>query len=212
MKNRHIYIFIAASLAILVPTPGRFAYGLILVLLLNFMMAFGILFRKLIEILKLEEFQTVLISVFLIFLTIISKNIITFISPVMALVLSFAIFMPPVSAFMIGALYEKTKQPLLDDMYINMKETGYFSIIALLFYTFRDIAGYGTFTLPCHNGIKEFVLFEGSKLDSLGAFWASIPGALVLVSLLYILFNLLLKKMEIANNTTLHNEREESND
>ena len=38
MKRRSFYVFLAASLAMLIPAPGRFVYGGFLILELNLLM------------------------------------------------------------------------------------------------------------------------------------------------------------------------------
>ena len=43
MKRRSIYVFVSTALAMLVPAPGRFVYGLVLVLQMNLLMLIGIL-------------------------------------------------------------------------------------------------------------------------------------------------------------------------
>ncbi len=201
MKNKQLHIYVAAALTMLIPVPGRFSYGIVLISVLNILMLFGVLFKKLISILKLQDFQSVLMSVFFIFMTIICKCIISYISPIIALVLGFTIFMPAVSSFVIGSLYTDTSETLGSNLKNNMRESVKFSIVALLFFLFRDILGYGTVSFPVYNGIKEIVIFRTTNLAFIGVFWASIPGALVMVAFLYILYNLAAKKLEIAKNT-----------
>lgn len=43
MKKRSIYVFLSTSLAMLIPAPGRFVYGFVLVLELLFLMLIGTL-------------------------------------------------------------------------------------------------------------------------------------------------------------------------
>ena len=49
MKKSELSFFITLSLAMLVPVPGRLAYGIILILFLNILVLTGILFKKLIS-------------------------------------------------------------------------------------------------------------------------------------------------------------------
>ena len=199
-NNRKNYIYIAAALSILVPSPGRFAYGIVLLLLLNITMALGVLFRKLIEKLNFTDFQPALLGLFFVFVALLYREVLTFISPLMVFTLGFNIYMPAVSAFLIGSLYQKSKDNLLDELKINIKESLMFSIIGLLFFFIRDFFGYGTFTLPVLNGVKEFVILANTDIAFAGAFWASIPGALILTALLYICMSRVSKKFEIVKS------------
>ena len=55
MKRRSVYLLIATILAILVPSPGRFVYGVTLVIELNLLMLIGTLSVSLIKKMKLEK-------------------------------------------------------------------------------------------------------------------------------------------------------------
>ena len=57
MKRRSVYLLIATILAILVPSPGRFVYGITLVLELNLVMLIGTLSVSLVKKMKLEEIK-----------------------------------------------------------------------------------------------------------------------------------------------------------
>ena len=74
MKKNSLYTYIASSLIILVPVPGRLSYGIILILALNALTALGILFRHLTKKLSVDEYMPALMTVFLIGLCIIYKN------------------------------------------------------------------------------------------------------------------------------------------
>ena len=49
MKKRSIYVLIATILTVLVPAPGRFVYGVALVIELNFVMLIGTVINSLVK-------------------------------------------------------------------------------------------------------------------------------------------------------------------
>ncbi|MBR0154971.1 MAG: hypothetical protein IJM22_02745, partial [Treponema sp.] len=116
--------------------------------------------------------------------------------PLIALQMSFVFYLPAVSSYMIGIIYKNidvsTKVSVID----NLKVTGYFSVLALIFYAVRDIFGYGTFTLPSSNGLYEKVFFDKDTIRW-ETFFASIPGALVLVCIAILVFIYVQNKFKI---------------
>ena len=65
MKKSELSFFITLSLAMLVPVPGRLAYGIILILFLNILVLTGILFKKLISFFYSGELQNVILCAIL---------------------------------------------------------------------------------------------------------------------------------------------------
>lgn len=188
MNKKNLYTYITASLAILVPVPGRFGYGIILLLGLNIFLFLGILFKRIVSQLKMQEFMPVLIAVFLVSLAILYKQILILYSPVNALILGFSIFMTAISSYLTGYLYEENNLTLKEELHINIKKSGYFSLYAILIFLFRDITGYGTISFPVYDGLKEIVIYTTNNDFSFSAFWASIPGAMLLCAMLVVVF------------------------
>ena len=61
MKKKNLmYVYITAYLALLVPTPGRFVYGLTLMLELFLLSIVGVLSVSLVKKLKLQEISSLL--------------------------------------------------------------------------------------------------------------------------------------------------------
>ena len=72
--------------------------------------------------------------------------------------------------------------------------------ISLIFYLFRDIAGYGTFTFFGKNHrIYEKILFNPDNVG-IFTFFATIPGALVLTSLIIYFFLFIRNKFRIISS------------
>lgn len=188
--NKYVYyIFTAISFALLVAAPGRFAFGIIISAELFFLLFLGLLFSHITKLFKGEELNSIFTVVGLVFATVLYKQIIMWLFPLMALQMSFVFYLPAVTSYMIRVVYgninSNTKISLID----NAKIIGFFSIFALIFYLIRDIFGYGTFTLPSSNGLIEKTIFSPDSF-SWTTYIASIPGALVLVSfsILFVIF------------------------
>lgn len=184
MKRRSIYLLIATILAILVPSPGRFVYGVTLVLELNILMLIGTLTISLVKHLKLQELNSVIVLIIIISSTILFRQIMIMFQPEIMLTLGFIIYLMPVSFFILGYVFSNTESPLAERLKFNMLHIITFSVYALLFFLLRDLAGYGTFTFFGKNHqIYEKVLIPENKIGVFSVF-ASIPGAMILSSIL----------------------------
>jgi len=184
MKRRSIYLLIATILAILVPSPGRFVYGVTLVLELNILMLIGTLTISLVKQLKLQELNSVIVLIIIISSTILFRQIMIMFQPEIMLTLGFIIYLMPVSFFILGYVFSNTESPLAERLKFNMLHIITFSVYALLFFLLRDLAGYGTFTFFGKNHqIYEKVLIPENKIGFFSVF-ASIPGAMILSSIL----------------------------
>jgi hypothetical protein len=201
MKRNSVYVYIAASLAMLVPVPGRFACGLCILVLFNLLMFTGTLFLHAIHSLHLDSFKTVLMTAQLIALTILGKQCLTFLSPVLSLMLGFSLFLPTLSSVIIGYFFDATEKKQKEDIRDNMIQCGLFSLFSLLFFLFRDVFGYGTVTLPSRSGMFVIYLPFSQPQFSVLTFIASIPGALVLISILLALFVHITNKLDCIERT-----------
>ena len=199
MKKRSIYVLIATILTVLVPAPGRFVYGVSLVLELNIVMLIGTLTNSLIKKIKLEELSTLILLIMLISSTILYRQIMILICPEVMLALGFLIYLMPISVYCFGYVFSNKEQPLAERLKFNMLHIITFSVYALLFFLLRDLAGYGTFTFFGKNHqIYEKVLISP---DNLGFFsiLASIPGALMLSSVLLFMHIFIRNKFDIMS-------------
>ncbi len=183
MKQKQSFMYIASFLALTIPSTGRFVYGLTLVLELVILEILGILLNSLVSKLKLNEIRTYFVTFFMIAITILYRQILVLTYTEIALTLGFLLYFPPVSVFLTHTLFTDYEEPLLVRIKNNLISTLFFSLMILIFFLFRDIAGYGTFTFFGRNHrIFEKVLFNPDKIG-IFTFFASIPGALVLTSL-----------------------------
>ncbi len=192
--NKQIYnIFTVISFALLIASPGRFAFGLIICAELFFLAICGLIVSALLEKLNLNQFKSILTIITLIFSTILYKQIIMWLFPLIALQLSFVFYLPAISSYMIGMIYKNDSKIKFSE---NIKIISFFSIFALVFYLIRDILGFGSFTFPTLKGIFELILFN-SKTLSWSVFFASMPGALFLVSVSILIFVCIQKRFNI---------------
>lgn len=209
MNQKKMHAYVAATLAFLVPAPGRFCYGIILIIALNFFMLMGTLFRSLIKLLKVDDFLPVLTGIFLIFLAVFFRQLLILYSPVNALVLNLSVFMTAISSFLIGYLNAQETKPLKEELSDNMKESGKFSIHAALFFLIRDILSFGTITLPVYSGLKKITLFTMDKNFSAGVFLASVPGAICLSAIMLVILSYINKNLSM---TEINSEETETAD
>lgn len=206
--NKYVYyIFTAISFALLVAAPGRFAFGIIICVELFFILLLGFLFSFITKLIHGEELNSIFTVIGLVFSTVLYKQIIMALFPLIALQMSFVFYLPAVTSYMIGIIYSNingsTKMSLIENSVI----AGVFSIFALLFYLIRDIFGFGTFTLPSSRGLIEKIIFSPESF-SWTTYIASIPGALVLVSLSILLVIFILTKFKIIERAGAKNDSE----
>lgn len=196
MNKKNLLLYISAFLSIVIPTPARVAYGILMLLTLNVVMLFGTTAKFLIRKLDIEEFEPVCLLTFLYAVTIFCKQMMIFFSPVAAMTLSFAIYLIPVSSFILGyILTDKEMNPKI--LYKkNMAASGIFTGNALVFYLVREILSYGSISLPVKKGIHVINLFSGSGNDFL-YFFATIPGSFVILAIFTAAFSFIRRHVEM---------------
>lgn len=209
MKKKSIYVFITASLALCIPAPGRFAVGIILVLEMNIMMLLCTSFRYLAEKLRIGQLSNLITLSMLIFLTMLFKQLLIFISPETMIQIGFVIFIPSVSSYFVGYIFGTKIKSLSEDLKSYMSHTLLYSLFALLFFLIRDIVGFGTFTYVTFSGIKEIVLFDEANSSAL-SFFATIPGALISVALILTLYIFAMRKINIVSRTDIQSDKGET--
>jgi hypothetical protein len=205
MNKKSIYVYIAATLAMIVPAPGRFACGIILVLELNFLMLAGTLIKAFIRRFNLQAIGNVLLLSAMIASTMLIRQILVLTVPYMAVQLGFIMYLPTVSSFLIGYMFGDEPLSLSREIMRNMLHTFSYSVFALIFFLFRDIAGFGTITLLTNNGVYEKILFDSGKISAL-VFFATIPGALVCSAVILILHVYVINKFTILENVEQIND------
>ena len=200
MKQKKSFMYIASFLALTIPAPGRFVFGLTIILELFLLEILGILLNSLVTKLKFEEIRTYFVMFFMIAITILYRQILIFSYTEIALTLGFILYLPPVSVFLTHTIFSDLEEPLAKKLKSNLLNTLIFSLFILIFFLFRDISGYGTFTFFGENHrIFEKIIFNPDKVG-IFSFFATIPGALVLTGLTISLFFFLRNKYRIISS------------
>lgn len=184
MKRRSIYVFITAALAMLIPSPGRFVYGVTLVLEYNFLIILGTFANNFVKKIKLGELEKAVTLIFVVSGAILFRQIMIIFQPEVILNLGVLFYFIPFSLFFIGYLFSYPEYSLGNKMKFVTSHSFTYSIFALIIFLLRDILGYGTFTFygPNHQ-IFEKVIINSDKANLL-SFIASIPGAFVLCAIM----------------------------
>lgn len=201
MKKSNIFMFIAICLAVFMPFPSRFGYGIIAVLSMNFYMLIVCLVGKLIEKIKLSSLRPVCVLFTLVCTAVFFRQLVIFYSPITALTLGFLLYLPIMAVLMICDCLENDILPLKDSLKGNLLVTGKISLFILLFFLIRDIAGYGTITLPIPSGLLKIYLPQILSFSP-SVFFATIPGGLVLAGLFLALMTLVQRKCNIISRSS----------
>ena len=183
MRKRFVPLYFSASLACMIPFPGRFAYGLILVAEVFMLVFAATLLRDAIRKLEFVRIGNLLFMSFIVSLTMLFRQILTALLPLAALTLGFALYVPAVSAFVAGFVPSDETTGVKSILKRNMSAAALFSCFALAFFLLRDIVGFGTITYIGPRGIAEKVLFDSGRIASV-SFFATIPGALIALALI----------------------------
>lgn len=200
MNKKSNFLYVPIFLTLIIPVPGRFVFGFVLFLELLFLTLVGTFINSLINKLNFDNMRSAVILIGVIAATILFRQIFVIICPEIALTLGFIMYLPPVSLFLIGILFNDTAAPLLERLKHNMGIIFIFSFSGLLFFLIRDLLGYGTFTFIGKNHqIFEKVLFASDNF-AVCSFLASIPGALIFASILFSIAVLIRKKLHIVKN------------
>ncbi|MBQ0165981.1 MAG: hypothetical protein KBT02_02590 [Treponema sp.] len=196
MKKKVALLYISAFLSVVIPVPARVAYGIIMLLIMNIVMFLGTTAKFLIRKLDIEELEPVCLLVFLYSITILCKQLLIMYSPLTALTLSFDLYLIPISSFILGyILTDKEMNPKM--LYKkNMSASGIFTGFALIFYIIREMLAFGSISLPVKKGIHVIKILS-SQISDYTFFFATIPGAFVILSVLVAIFAFIERHVEI---------------
>ncbi|MBQ9238308.1 MAG: hypothetical protein IJ191_03210 [Treponema sp.] len=196
----------AAALMMIVPAPGRFAVGILLAIELNLLMLTGTYFRSAVSRLRLGYISDALVILFLVCATMFYRQLLVIIIPEAALQLGFILYLPAVSSYCLEGIFSVKSAQLSERLPACLHDSLRYSLGMLLFFLFRDIAGYGTISYPTTLGIDELVLFDASRVSAF-SFFATIPGTLIVLAGAVIAVLFVLNKRDIvrrAEQEALH--------
>lgn len=205
-NNKSLFVYIAAYLAILIPCPGRFVFGFVILLELLLLSVVGTLVNSLIKKLRMEEIKTIILMLVMICFAMFYRQVIAALYPEIALILGFVFYLPPVSLFLIGYIFTEMDKPLLQRLKSNVLHVLVFIGSGICFFLFRDIAGYGTFTFfGKGHQIYEKVLMNKEGVG-IFTFFASIPGAMILAGVVLFTHICIRNKFNIIKNSEVQND------
>ena len=142
MKKNELYVYTALSLATLVPVPGRLAYGIVIIVMLYLLSLLGILFKQFVSMFFEYGLRSVLIAAMLISTCLLVRQILIIISPITAFILGINIYVPALTAFILGNLYRHIGLKLSEMLNHSLGKCISFSIFALFFFIIREIISY----------------------------------------------------------------------
>ena len=189
-------MFTTAILSFIIPLPSRFAYTLIMLITVNFVMLSGTGFKMFIDKLDLQNLEPPLIIIFMISMTLLFKQFLILFSPIIAITIGFVIYLAPVSSFMTGHILEPKEKYKSNPFAINMRNSGIVSGIAVLLSIIREFLAYGSFSLPFRGGLHIYK-YPFIKTDTFSFFFSTISGALFLTGIVVALFFFINRKIEI---------------
>lgn len=195
--KKTILIFTTAILSFIVPLPSRFAYTIIMLFAVNFVMLSGTALKMFIGKLNLANLEGVLMIVFMLSMTILFKQFVILFSPVIAFTIGFVIYLAPASSFLTGHILEPKEKYSGNLFAVNMRNSGILSGVAVLVSIVREFLAYGSFSLPFHDGIHIYK-YPFVKTTTLSFFFSTISGAFVLTGLVVALFVFINRKIEIV--------------
>ena len=190
-------MFTTAILSFIVPLPSRFAYTIIMLIAINFVMLTGTALKMFIEKLDLQNLEKVLMIIFMLSMTILFKQFVILFSPIIALTMGFAIYLAPVSSFLTGHILEPKENYTANLFAVNMRNSGILTGIAAIISIIREFLAYGSFSLPFRNEIHIYK-YPFIKTNTLSFFFSTIPGAFILTGLIVAVCVFINKKIEIV--------------
>lgn len=184
MSKKIPIMYLCTALVTLVPIAGRLYYGIPVIILINFLMLTTTLFDYGLCILKIDSLKKTYLMMFLVGMVLFFRQILIFYSPMVALGLGFMLYIPIAEVLLLGDFFTEHKENLANTLKQNMRASLIFSLYVFMFFLLREVIGYGTVSLPTPSGMFK-VVFPSFFTLSPFIFFASIPGALVLIGLFY---------------------------
>ena len=203
MSNKKLLLYVSTILASQIPCPGRFAFGILLAIIFNIIFILSVLLNHLFIKFGIKEFSKFLLPVAICSLVMLFYQFLVFFSPVLAIQLSFILYIQAFSVYLLVFMFdEESSASLKEDIYNQLYKCAWYSSIALSFTLIREILGYGCISFPSFAGIYSVQLFDIGSLTFMN-FFASIPGATIIcaiaISVLLHFNNLRINSQEDGN-------------
>lgn len=195
--SKKIYFYITAILALFIPLPGRFVFAFYILLLFDLQIFLLTLVFHGANKLKIGGLKEPVLIFSIIFLTILYKQFLYIVCPVVAITLGFCIYLPSISTYTITFFFGKKVNSLSKHLFNNMRACGYNTLTCLVLFMMRDLIGYGTLTLPGWKRIIYLKFPFALENTHAGAFFSTIPGALLFLSVCLAIYIFFKKKIHI---------------
>ena len=205
-EQKKIYFYIAANLAMLIPVPGRLAYAIIILLIFNIQMIATTMLFHAIHRMNLANMRNSLLALTIIALGVLYKQLVIIFCPIVALTLSYCIFLPTLASVIIEFFFLSYEHGVKTHLMLSIKKSCLMSVFALIFFLVRDIVGYATITFPGWKNLVVIHLPYNPESTGIGVFFATIPGSLCFMTLLLALYIFMAKKINIFINSPIHEE------
>lgn len=202
MTRSAISLYMIATCSLVVVAPGRFAIGLLLAFELIFLLGFSTLFRKVLKKLKLGLLFAPALVIFLVFMTMLFRQLLFIWMPEVALQLGFVIYLPAISPFSTVFIFDEKEFSFKDEIQNAFKPAVNAACYTVIFSLIRDIVGYGTISFPGKNKIHEIVLFKSTNINAF-SFLATIPGAIVMSAFFLSVYLAIERKINIQKEAGL---------
>ena len=126
MNRNIVFMYIAVSLVMLVPVPGRLYYGIPVIMVLNLLMVLTTLFSKFMDFFKFYTLKPICILLMLVGITIFARQLLILYSPMIALTMGFIIYMPAKAVLMLGRFFDNRGMQLKLALSGTMRASGVF--------------------------------------------------------------------------------------
>ena len=196
--SKNIFLYILSLIPIIIATPPYLGCGIIIILLLNLLMILGTTFRFVTNKFNTEHSDKIILLLFLVFFVIIYKRLLVLFSPILGMMLGFALYFVPLSSLCLDLLFAKDKYDSPKVFGKNMKYSGLFSLALFFFFLFREIISFGSISIPVRNGVKILRFLPWS-----GSFWATVPGGFIILGIVLALVILIDKNLDKVRNTDI---------
>ncbi len=195
----HVFLFIGSLLSLLVPSPARFGYILVLVVTADILLILGTAMQIASEKLLMQELKDILMLFFLVFGTVLAKQVLIFYSPIIAMTLSFVLYLVPVSSLLVSRTVAVTVSDWRELCISNLRIMGVFTGTLLLFAFFRELLSFGSISLPARFGLWIISLSLPGFITPT-EFWGTIPGAFILLALVLAFMSLVQRRFNIIRS------------
>ncbi|MGP1601381.1 hypothetical protein [Treponema sp.] len=185
MTKKASFFFTASCLILLVPVPPRFAFGIVFILCAAVIVLAAVMLKALIEYIGVKKYKNLLFMPGILAVTLFLYALVGLWSPVTAFTFGFIMYILPVSLFMNASVFADEHCSLKEMLIRELKNCAVLSVSGLFFFAARELLAYGTLSLPVRSGLQVFGILKGLGFFPV-FFWATIPGALVLLAFLLV--------------------------